>query len=61
MRNSSKKRTTARVEPKGRLDEDGYEEREAEGLTAEINPMGSSAEGPAAGDSEESEKDSEEP
>jgi len=37
------------------LDEDGYEEREAEGLTAEINPMGSSAEGPAAGDSEESE------
>jgi hypothetical protein len=52
----------------GRLDEDGFEEREADGLTAELSQMGSSTEGLATGDSEESEttdledgEDSEEP
>ena len=38
-----------------RLDEDGIEEREAEGLTAEICQTGSSTEDVATGDSEEPE------
>ena len=44
----------------GRLDEDGFEEREAEGMTAEASQMRFSTEHPADEDSEESEKDSEE-
>jgi hypothetical protein len=48
----------------GRLDEDGFEEREAEGLTVEMSQMGSSTEDLATEDSEESEthsEDAEEP
>jgi hypothetical protein len=39
----------------GRLDEDGFEEREAEGPTAEINQMASSTKNLATGDPKESE------
>ena len=40
----------------GRLDEDGFEERESEGSTGEMSQMGSSAGEHETGDSDESER-----
>ena len=39
----------------GLLDEDGFEERDAENLTAKVTKMGSSTEGLSVGESEETE------